>query len=70
MTRFVLVRENKADHQGQLSFQKISLVKIKLTLMARFILAYEKKAEALFAWAKTQRTIRVSFIVRKYHGSK
>ena len=49
-----LVRQNQADHQGQLYFQEISWIKIKLTLMVRFVLAHGNKAEALFSWAGHQ----------------
>ena len=37
--------QNTADHQGQLYFQNISLVKIKLTLRVRVSLAHENKAD-------------------------
>ena len=38
---FTFMDQNKADHQGQLYFLKISWVKIQLTLKARVSSAHE-----------------------------
>ena len=42
---FIFMDQNTVDHQGQLYFQKMSLVKIKLTLRVRVSLAHENKAD-------------------------
>ena len=49
MVRFIFADQNKAGHQGQLYLQKVSLVKIKLTLMVRYVLAHANKASAFFS---------------------